>query len=78
MKFRSQENTTYDLEEKIMGVWQTAEDLDVLYHGSEDMDEDQLQNAILGLKEFHELRMGNLWRVFEQYMEHLRKQNANL
>lgn len=78
MKFRSQENTTYDLEEKIMGAWQTAEDLDVLYHGSEDMDEDQLQNAILGLKEFHELRMGNLWRVFEQYMEHLRKQNANL
>jgi len=48
MKFRSQENTTTDLEEKIMGAWQTVEDLDVLYHGVEEMDEDQFQNAILG------------------------------
>jgi len=78
MKFRSEENTTLDLEEKIMGAWQTVEDLDVLYHGVEEMDEDQFQNAILGLREFHELRMGNLWRVFEQYMEALRKENANL
>ena len=67
MKLRSQENTYLDLEAYIMKAWQTSEDLDALMHA--ELDEDEQANAIIGIYTLNEVRMKDLWRVFEQFVQ---------
>ena len=67
MKLRSQENTYLDLEAYIMKAWQTSEDLDALMHA--ELDEDEQANALLGIYTLNEVRMKDLWRVFEQFVK---------
>lgn len=66
-------NTKIDLESAIMVVWQTSEDLDLLFchHGDhpEPMTEDEVANALLGIKTLHDLRMQNLMRKYSQKFE---------
>ena len=69
MKLRSQENTYLDLEAYIMKAWQTSEDLDAVMHAMEDMTEDEQANALLGIYTLNEVRMKDLWRVFEQFVQ---------
>ena len=69
MKLRSQENTYLDLEAYIMKAWQTSEDLNALMHAMEDMTEDEQANALLGIYTLNEVRMKDLWRVFEQFVQ---------
>lgn len=69
MKLRSQENTYLDLEAYIMKVWQTSEDLNAIIHAMEDMTEDEQANALLGIYTLNEVRMKDLWRVFEQFVQ---------
>ena len=69
MKLRSQENTYLDLEAYIMKAWQTSEDLNAIMHAMEDMTEDEQANAILGVYTLNEVRMKDLWRVFEQFVQ---------
>ena len=69
MKLRSQENTYLDLEAYIMKAWQTSEDLDAIIHAMEDMTEDEQANALLGIYTLNEVRMKDLWRVFEQFVQ---------
>ena len=69
MKLRSQENTYLDLEAYIMKAWQTSEDLNALMHAMEDMTEDEQANALLGIYTLNEIRMKDLWRVFEQFVQ---------
>ena len=69
MKLRSQENTYLDLETYIMKAWQTSEDLNAIMHAMEDMTEDEQANALLGIHSLNEIRMNNLWRVFEQFVQ---------
>lgn len=65
--------THFDLEDAIYKVWQTADDIETLYkyHGDAEkpMTEDEVANALLGLKQLHEMRcwqaMDVLCRVFE-------------
>ena len=78
MKLRSQENTLIDLEDKIVAAWRTVDDLDTLYHSSESLSEDQLMNVLIGVREFHELRMKDLWRVFEQCLTARREECTKL
>ena len=67
------EYTHFDLEDAIYKVWQTADDLDTLfkYHGDAEkpMTEDEVANALLGLKSLHEMRCWQLMdmsaRVFK-------------
>ena len=69
MKLRSQEDTYIDLEEYIMKAWQTSEDLNAVMHAMEDMTEDEQATAILGVYTLNEVRMKDLWRVFEQFVQ---------
>ena len=69
MKLRSQENTYLDLEAYIMKAWQTSEDLNAIMHAMEDMTEDEQANALLGIYTLNEVRMKDLWRVFEQFVQ---------
>ena len=68
-KLRSQENTYIDLETYIMKAWQTSEDLNAIIHAMEDMTEDEQANALLGIYTLNEVRMKDLWRVFEQFVQ---------
>jgi hypothetical protein len=62
-----------DLEQAIMLAWQTADDIDLLYkhHGDapKPMTEDEVANALLGIKILHDMRMHALMemhcKVFE-------------
>jgi len=65
-KLRSQENTLHDLETHVHRVWQTSTDIIDLYHATEGMSEDNIQNAMLGIHQLHEIRMENLSRVLAQ------------
>ena len=62
-----------DLEDKIMGVWSTCEDIDTfLYRYSDspagEMSEDDIANTLLGIKTLHEQRCQRLWDAFEQVL----------
>jgi hypothetical protein len=65
--------TAGDLETAIQQVWQTSDDLELFfrYHGDVPipMTEDEIANALLGLKALHDMRIWHLQdmhcRVFE-------------
>ena len=61
---------TFNLEEEIMNVWQTKDDLDAIAERHYDdpdgpMTEDEIANDLIGLAELHETRCKKLWKVFE-------------
>ena len=61
---------TFNLEEEIMNVWQTKDDLDAIAERHYDdpdgpMTEDEIANVLIGLAELHETRCKKLWKVFE-------------
>lgn len=63
----------WDLEQAIYQAWQTSDDLEMLYkhHGDapKSMTEDEVANALIGIKYLHDLRcealMDMMCRVFE-------------
>ena len=65
--------THFDLEDAIYKVWQTSDDLELLFkhHGDAPtpMTEDEVANTLLGLKQLHDMRCHALMdmsaRVFE-------------
>ena len=67
------EYTHFDLEDAIYKVWQTADDIETLYmyHGDAEkaMTDDEVANALIGLKQLHEMRCWQLMdmsaRVFK-------------
>lgn len=64
----------FDLEKAIMNAWATSEDLDLVYHNTDNLslslkDCDTLQNQMLGLKYLFELRMEKVWDVFEKIIK---------
>jgi len=58
----------YDLEQAIMVAWQTADDIDLLYkhHGDHPvpMSEDDVANALWGIKVLHDMRMEKLMDTY--------------
>ena len=71
----------HELEEKIMNVWGTADDLDVVLHWIDDeenkqspTDDDCLMNMIIGIQALHEQRSKMLFEEFEKVL----KSNSSL
>jgi|TARA_B110000858_G_scaffold29865_1_gene32316 hypothetical protein len=61
----------FDLEQAIMVAWNTCEDIDLIYHNTDNLnlnakDCDNLQNQLLGLKHITELRFEKMWHIFEE------------
>lgn len=61
----------FDLEQAIMVAWSTCEDIDLIYHNTDNLklnakDCDDLQNQLLGLKTITELRFEKLRSIFEE------------
>lgn len=59
-----------DLEQKIMQIWSTKEDLMLLFRAygdfPEEMTEDDVLNAILGIASIHELRCQDLFNAYKR------------
>lgn len=65
----------FDLEQAIMAAWGTCEDIDLIYHNTDNLDLnakdcDNIQNQLLGLKSITELRFEKLWHIFEELIHH--------
>ena len=65
----------FDLEQAIMVAWNTCEDIDLIYHNTDNLDLnakdcDNLQNQLLGLKYITELRFEKMWHIFEELIRH--------
>jgi hypothetical protein len=60
----------FNLEDAIMSVWHTEEDLNIFfeqyYDGSKVMSKDDVANVLLGLKELHRMRCEKLWDTFKK------------
>ena len=61
-------NPKVDLESAIMKVWQTSDDIDLLfkhmYDAAKPMTEDEIANALIGIKQLHDMRM---WELDDTY-----------
>jgi len=61
-------NSRVDLESAIMLAWQTSEDIDLLFKHHCDapkpMSDDEVANALLGIKTLHDMRMESLMDTY--------------
>jgi len=66
-------NPKIDLESAIMVAWQTSEDIELLFkhHGDapRPMTEDEIGNALLGIKILHDMRCESLMDTYCKKME---------
>lgn len=66
-------NENIDLEGAIWLAWQTGEDIDLLFQhygdAPESMTEDQVMNALLGIKTLHGMRMEKLMDTYCRKMQ---------
>lgn len=65
----------YDLEQSIMTAWQIVDDLKILYDNSDGIDQDELQNALLGIIQVGDWKFDKLFKTYEEYLkdEHKKK-----
>ena len=66
-------NPEVDLESAIMVAWQTSDDNDLLFRHYGDaprpMTEDEVMNALLGIKTLHDMRCEQLMDTYSRKME---------
>jgi hypothetical protein len=63
-----------DLEQKIQECWQVVDDLKVVYHCERLYDdENEMQNALLGLFTLYHIKFESLFHEYEKVL----KENAN-
>ena len=70
-----------ELEDKVMGVWSTCEDIDTFLYRyldspAGDMSEDDIANTLLGIKTLHDQRCHKLWDAFEEVLKSNRDYNG--
>ena len=70
-----------DLEDKIMSVWTTADDIDTFLYRYLDspageLSEDDIANTLIGIKTLHEQRCQRLWDAFEEVVKSNRNYNG--
>lgn len=60
-------NDRFDLEQAIMNCWHTTDDLDLLAEAVLDgeLEVDAISNALMGIRELHNLRAKKVFEVFE-------------
>lgn len=73
-KFRKERqgmSDRFDFEQQIMKCWNVCEDIDAIYRMSDirAMSEDELANALLGLKTMYNLKFEVLFDMFESMIK---------
>jgi len=64
----------FDIEQGIHRTWSIVDDIKDIYYAMEDMTEDELMNALIGLAELSDVRFKNLWETYEQYLSNMHQQ----
>jgi len=67
----------FDLEQEILKVWHTVDDLRTLVARLEYMNEDQVFSAIYGLQIFADMRCQSLWDTYENCLSNERLKSGN-
>jgi hypothetical protein len=57
----------FDMEQEIMNCWNVCEDLETVCEGvlEREINQDQISNVLLGMKELYQLKFEKLWENFE-------------
>jgi len=55
----------FDLEQNIMQCWNITDDIQLLLDMYDEMDEDQMMNYLIGLKQMYQMKFERLWNNFE-------------
>lgn len=57
----------FELEQAITNCWNTVDDIDLLVENviEEGLDEDQIANALIGLRQLHHMRVKKAFDIFE-------------
>ncbi len=55
----------FDLEQNIMQCWNVTDDIQLLLDMYDEMDEDQMMNYLIGLKQMYQMKFERLWNNFE-------------
>lgn len=57
----------FDLEQEIMKCWNVVDDIDTLYEtlGDRHLTQDEVLNALLGMKTMYQMKFDKMFRVFE-------------
>jgi hypothetical protein len=61
-----------ELHDVIMKAWSTVDDLKALINSAENMNEDQMMNALLGLEIFADMRFHEIFNTYEHVMHNQR------
>lgn len=64
----------FELESAIMAAWTTCEDIELIFHNTDNLDLDAedcdtLQNQLIGLMAISELRFEKLWNIMEDLIK---------
>lgn len=63
--------STLDLEQAIMDMWGTADDIKSVYDyigNKGEMDLDEIMNALLGLYTLHRIKSNNAFNIFDNFI----------
>jgi len=55
----------FDLEQNIMQCWNVTDDIQLLLDMYDEMDEDQMMNYLIGIKQMYQMKFERLWNNFE-------------
>jgi len=62
--------TRFELEEDIMDCWNIVNDIETIYHAEElYSNEDEMMNALIGLRTLYQLKFDKLFKTFESCCE---------
>ena len=64
----------FDIEQGIQRCWTVVDDIKDIYYAMDDLSEDELMNALIGLAELSDVRFKNLWETYEQYLSNMHQQ----
>ena len=77
-KFTRRQDLQFDLEQQIMQMWNTKEDLELFLEGYMDnptpMSEDEVHNIVYGIVCVHDLRCQKAFKTFEDFLKELREE----
>ena len=62
----------YTLDQIIMQVWQSKEDLDLVVNKFDELDEDQKLNALIGLTQMIDMRCDRLYSTYSAIFQNQR------
>lgn len=56
----------FDLEQQLLECWHITTDIDILAEGinEQNLSQDDISNALIGLRTMYEIKFDKLWRTF--------------